>query len=96
MPKAISDLLLGSRGLIAAGEDIPATYIDDVGVTHQTDFASLADAGLVDRAAATRADKAVKVETAETHVAEAKAELKLADPPKPAPADEPKPASHKK
>jgi hypothetical protein len=93
MPKAKDTFLLGFHGEVKAGEDVPRTYTDTAG-EHDTDFDDLAARGLVDKAAAARVEKAVEVQVAKAHVAEAKAELKLADPPKPA--DEPKPASQKK
>jgi hypothetical protein len=99
MPKAKDTFLLGFHGEVHAGEDVPRTYTDTAG-EHDTDFDDLAERGLVDKAAAAKAEKAADVQVAKAHVAAAKAELKAADPPKPvdAPksADEPKPASHKK
>lgn len=82
MPKALTTIALGFHGEIHAGEEVPATYYDTAG-RHDTDFAGLAELGLIDKGAATKAEKAVKVEAAQEHVAEAKAELKAADPPKP-------------
>jgi hypothetical protein len=85
VPKALTTIALGFHGEIHAGEDVPATYFDTAG-EHDTDFAGLAELGLIDKAAATRAEKSRDVQDAKAHVAEAKAELKAADPPKPAPA----------
>jgi hypothetical protein len=96
MPKAKDTFLLGFHGEIHAGEEVPRTYRDTAG-EHDTDFERLVDLGLVDKSAAAKAEKAVEVQAAKTHVAEAKAELKAADPPKaadvPKPADAPKPAT---
>lgn len=49
MAKALTDFTLGFHGVIAEGDDVPATYTTPAG-TFDTDFDALVERGLVDRA----------------------------------------------
>ena len=49
MAKAADTILLGNHGEIAAGEDIPDSYVDTLGEEHKTDFKRLEELGLVEK-----------------------------------------------
>lgn len=54
MPKAAGTFMLGLRGEIHAGDEIPKTYVDSVGAEQPTDFDRLRELDLVEDAKAAR------------------------------------------
>jgi hypothetical protein len=50
MPKAVAPVLLGHHGLIAVGQDVPASFVNDRGETEKTDSDHLAEIGVIKKA----------------------------------------------